>query len=233
MHRPTLLLLLVFASATAQAQLEEVVVTAQMRSGGYNEIPAVTIRRPADFLVQEIRLINDSRSPDLRRKEIISTIEGLLKRATSVGNVALSYGDGFLMPVDLSDESLQIIEDKKRTDTSIVDIFVKVTLGEKDSTKQRIADLRQFIARAQLVGRTEIEPQGDVGLSIVNPEKYRPVILGKIAEENARLVRTIGDKCQIKVAGLERRVQWERTDVAELTLYIPYGVEISHCVYGP
>ncbi|HEY5809283.1 MAG TPA: hypothetical protein VIT67_15015 [Povalibacter sp.] len=220
------------AGAAASAQsLEEVVVTG-MRASDYSEMPAITITKPADFLVQEIQLINDSRSPDLRKKEIISTIQGMLKRAASDKGIALSYGEGFLVPVNLTDESLQIIEDKKRPDTSRVEIFVKVTLSAGDDTKAKIAGLRKFIEKTQLVGRTEIDPLGDVGLSIVGPEKYRYDILARIAEENARLTKAVGSKCEVKVSGLSGRVRWERTEVAELMLYIPYDVEISHCTYA-
>jgi hypothetical protein len=124
-----------------------------------------------------------------------------------------------------------IIEDNKRADTSAVDIFVKVTLAAGDDTKTKIASLRKFIEGTQKTGRTEIDPLGDVGLSIVNPEKYRYDILARVADENGRLTKAMGQKCQVKIGGLEGRVQWERTDVAALTLYIPYGVEISQCTY--
>jgi hypothetical protein len=227
------LIFLSFVTFGAVAQSEEIVVTAQRRSESYGEMPAVTIKKAADFLVQEIQLTNDSRSPELRKKEIISTIEGMLKRTSADKNIALSYGEGFLLPVDLTDESLQIIEDRKRSDTSAIHIFVKITLSAGDNTKAKIADLRKFISRTQVAGRTEIEAQGDVGLSIVNPEKYRYEILTKIAEENARLTRAIGGKCRVKLAGLAARVQWERTDIAELTLYVPYGTEMTDCAYEP
>jgi hypothetical protein len=233
MRRLVLAGLVVVVSAVAHAQVEEIVVTSRMREASYEGMPSVIIRKPADFLVQEIRLINDSRSPELRKTEILKTIQGLLKRAADLRNVALSYGEGFLVPIDLNDESLQIIEDQKRPDTSVVDIFVKVTLTEKDVTQERIADLRRFIKEARVVGRTEIEPRGDIGLSIVNPEKYRMELLNKIAVDNSQLGKAMGSQCRVKVAGLERRVEWERTGVAELTLYIPYGVEIGECAYEP
>jgi hypothetical protein len=226
------LAVLAFGPSLRAQELEEVVVTAE-RAQSYDGVPAVTVRKPADFLVQGIRLVNDSRSPDLRRTEIIGTIDGLLKRAAEIRNVALSYGEGFLVPIDLSSDALQIIEDQRRSDTSVVDIFVKVTLAEKDDTKRRIADLRTFIKQAKLVGRTEIEPKGDVGLSIVNPEKYRAELLARIAEDNAKLSQAMGKKCDVKVGGLERRIEWQRTGVAELTLYIPYSVEISKCSLEP
>ena len=154
-----------------------------------------------------------------------------MKRATSDRNIALSYGEGFLVPVNLTDESLQIIEDKKRPDTSRVVLSVKVTLAAGDDTKARVAALRKFIEKTPLVGRTEVEPMDDVGLSIVGPEKYRYDILATIAEENARLAKVVGSKCEVKVSGLSRRVMWERTEVAELMLYIPYEMEMSHCMY--
>ena len=233
MRRALVALAMLALVGSAQAQvLEEIVVTAQ-RSMSYEGVPAVTIRKPADFLVQGIRLVNDSRSPDLRKSEIIGTIDGLLKRAAELRNVALSYGEGFLVPIDLSSDALQIIEDQKRSDTSVVNIYVKVTLTEKDDTKKRISDLRAFIKQAKLVGRTEIESTGDVGLSIVNPEKYRSELLARIAEDNVNVSRAMGKKCDVTVGGLERRIEWQRTGVAELTLYIPYSVEISKCALDP
>jgi hypothetical protein len=233
--RMRLAILGLFAAITVVAHADagdEIVVTA-MRSEGYGAMPAVTVSQPADFLVQEIRLVNDSRSPDLRKQEIVATIGGMLKRAAREKGIALSYGEGFLVPVNLSDDSLAIIEDKKRVDTSSVDIYVKVNLAAGDDAKTKIANLRKFIEDTQRTGRTEIEPLGDVGLSIVDPEKYRYDILAKIARENERLTKAMGQKCQVKIGGLEGRVQWERTDVAELTLYIPYGVEVSQCTYQP
>lgn len=224
-------LLLCFATSVS-AQVEEIVVTG-IRAGGYDGMPAITIMKPADFLVQEIRFINDSRSPELRRKEIVATISAMLKSASSDKRIALSYGEGFLEPVSLDDESLQIIEDKQRIDTSTIDIFVKTSLAPGENIKSRIGALRAFIKRAELTGRTEIESRGDIGLSIVNPERYRYEILAKISEENARIVKVMGTQCRIKLDGLEGRVQWERTDVAELTLYIPYATEVADCAYGP
>jgi hypothetical protein len=60
------------STALAQDGLIEEVVVAGIRasSDDFYEIPAVTIKKNADFLIQSIRLVNDSRSPELRRTEI-------------------------------------------------------------------------------------------------------------------------------------------------------------------
>jgi hypothetical protein len=69
----------------AQAQLEEIVVTGS-RVESY-DMPAIAVVKQADFLVQNIRLINDSRSPDLRRQEIFGTIERMLASAERVRGI--------------------------------------------------------------------------------------------------------------------------------------------------
>jgi hypothetical protein len=215
------------ASQIVSAQLEEIVVTAS-RVEVY-EMPAVTVAKQADFLVQNIRLINDSRAPELRRQEIFGTIERMLARAEREQGMALSYGTGFLEPIDLTSDALQLMEDRQRIDTSYVDIYAKVQFDPSRSARDQIAALRDFIAEADRIGRTEIDALGDIGVSIVGPEQYRYEIIQAISAENSRLQEALGSGCQVTIGGLEGRVQWERTDVAELTLYIPYGVEVTGC----
>lgn len=226
---PFLLILFSATSASAQEVLEEIVVTGSRVDADYYEMPAVTVPKKADFLIQNIRLTNDSRSPDLRRTEIIETIQNLIERSQSMDGMALSYGRGFLEPVNLSDESLQLLEGNQRTDTSHIDIYAKIALNPDRSSKAQISDLRAFISGAQKAGRTEILPQGDIGLSIVGPEQYRYEIIQKIAAENTKISEAMNADCEITIGGLEGRVQWERTGVSELTLYIPYGMEVSNC----
>lgn len=220
-------LLALMLSQSAFAQLEEIVVTGS-RVESY-DMPAVAVVKQADFLVQNIRLINDSRAPDMRRQEIFGTIERMLASAERVRGMALSYGAGFLEPIDLTSEALQLIADRQRVDTSYVDIYAKVQFDPRRSARDQIAALRDFIADADRIGRTEIDALGDIGVSIVGPEQYRYEIIGQIAAENRRLQQALGSECQVSIGGLEGRVQWERTDVSELTLYIPYGVEVKNC----
>jgi hypothetical protein len=108
-----------------------------------------------------------------------------------------------------------------------VDIYVKVAFDKARSAKEQIGDLRSFILKAKLIGRTEILNQGDIGLSIVGPEQYRYEILKKIAAENKKIREMVGGECEITVGGLEGRVEWDRSDIGELTLYIRYATEVT------
>ena len=233
MQRFCVAFLLLVASSVSWAQdefLEEIVVTAALSGGdGYYGMPAVTITKQGDFLVQSIRLINDSRSPGLRKQEIISTIENLLRRAKSMHGMALSYGTGFLEPIDLDENTLQLLADRERTDTSYIDIYAKISFDPNRDSKKQVEELREFVDSTKVAGRTEIIPRGDIGLSIVGPEQYRYEIIEKIGTENAKILESMKANCDVAIGGLEGRVEWERTSLSELTLYIPYGLEVSNC----
>lgn len=212
------------ASVFAQ-DAEEIVVTG-IRANEYNELPAVTFSKKADFLVQRVELINDSRAPDLRKNEILQTIKNLISAAKKIHGIELSYGEGFLTPINLDDESLRILDDKKASDTSHIRISIKIAIAEKESAKLKIEELKKFLKGANLVGRTEIENQGDIGLSIVNPEQYRPEILALIAKENSKLKEALGTNCYTENDGLSGRVEWDRTAVDELVLYIRHATKV-------
>jgi len=143
--------------------------------------------------------------------------------------IALSYGDEFLIPISATATEVVLNPGGKRPDTSSASIYVKMALGEKDDVPAAIASLSAFIKKARISGRTEIEPEGDVGLSLVAPEKYRYEIIGRITGDAKKLREAVGAKCRIQLSGLANRVSWQRSDVSELTLYIPYQIQLAEC----
>jgi hypothetical protein len=215
--------------APAQGIAQEVVVTGARISGDdYSRIPAIVLERRADFLVQRIRLTNDTRAEEGRRKEIYQTLRDMLTDSGKLTGIALGYGEDFLIPITSNSYELPL-EKGSKPDTSATDIYVKMALSARDEVPKAIAQLTAFIKQARLAGRTEIEPQGDVGLSLVTPEKYRYDIIGKITEDARKLQSTIGSQCRIEINGLSNRVSWQRSDISQLTLYIPYQVQLTGC----
>jgi hypothetical protein len=231
MTRIALALTLAFViGAPAWAQVDEVVVTGSRISGDeYSAIPAVVLQRRADFLVQRIVLTNDTRAEGARIKELHQTIRDMVSDASKKSGIALSYGDEFLIPISAAANEVVLTTGGERPDTTSTSVNVKMALAEKDDVTAAIASLRAFIKNARISGRTEIQPQGDVGLSLVTPEKYRYEIIGKITEDAKKLREAVGSKCRIQVSGLANRVSWQRSDVSELTLYIPYQIQLEEC----
>jgi hypothetical protein len=223
-------MLLIVMCSPAWAQVDEVVVTGSRVSGDdYSKIPAIVLQQRADFLVQRIRLTNDTRAQEARTKELHQTIRDMVDDAAKQSGIALSYGDEFLIPITSTSYEVPLLEGGKRADTSSTSIYVKMALGTKDDVASAIARLRGFIKKGRVSGRTEIEPEGDVGLSLVTPEKYRYGIIAKITEDAKKLHSSVGTQCKIRLSGLSNRVSWQRSDISELTLYIPYSVELTEC----
>lgn len=206
--------------------VEEIVVTGIRASDDYYETPAITLKKTGDFLVQRVKVVNDSRDKTLREREIRETLQGLASAATRNGNIELSYGDEFLRTLDPKDKTLVFMEERSRADTSYLYFSVKLRVNDKQSPEDQEAALEKFIQSAKKVGRTELDATDDTGLSIVNPEKYRYEVIQQIAAENTRLLEAIGQKCEVQLDGLSNRVQWHRTGITELAIYIPYRTQL-------
>lgn len=216
---------LVGSSVCLAQSVEEIVVTG-LHSGEYTETPSVTFKKKADFLVQSVRLVNDSRSPELRKSEIVQTIRNLMSSSKKIKGIELSYGEGFLVPLNLDDDALKIIDDKKTSDTSRINISIKIAVTEKEPAKVKIEELKKFLKGASLVGRTLLEEQGDIGLSIVNPEQYRYEVLSLVAKENNKLKEAFGSTCSTESDGVSGRVEWDRTAIDELVLFIRFKTKV-------
>ncbi|MEY4590762.1 MAG: hypothetical protein RL497_2838 [Pseudomonadota bacterium] len=126
-------------------------------------------------------------------------------------------------------ETLQIIEDNKKSDTSKIDLVIKKSYSASTPAKEQVNSLKKFIGELKPVGRTELEPNEDIGLSIVNPEKYRQEILLKIAEDIVKIKQllSVSSVCSSKITSMHNRVEWDRISVFEVMVYIRYESEVE------
>lgn len=81
--------------------------------------------------------------------------------------------------------------------------------------------LRRFAESTTVVGRNEVFPN-QIGISIVDPEKYRYAVLEAIAEDLKRTKEIFGNDHKVIISGLDQRVQWKRTSISEIEIYIHY-----------
>jgi len=178
--------------------------------------------------VQRVRLSNDTRAEEGRRKEIYQTLRDMLGDSARLSGIALGYGEDFLIPITSNNYEVPL-EKGSKPDTSATEIYVKMALSATDDVPKAIAQLTSFIKKARLSGRTEVEPEGDVGLSLVTPEKYRYDIIARITADARKLQAAVGSQCRIEINGLSNRVSWQRSDISQLTLYIPYQIQLNGC----
>ena len=81
-------------------QSQEIMVTgSRIEQDDYQrDMPAVGLRRTADFLVQEVIIRGDTRDPKQRAAEIRQMLERAVRMAGQHG-VQLAYGDYILTPL--------------------------------------------------------------------------------------------------------------------------------------
>lgn len=217
-------------TAAAQENLGEIVVTgSRVAADDYFGMPAISIEKRADFLVQRVRLTNDTRLEASRREELYRTIRDMLADVGKTPGMALGFGEDFLIPITAKDHEIPLEPDRRRPDTTMTEFYIKRAIGADDDVASLLRSLRNFIQTARRNGRTEIEPLNEVALSMVNPDKYRYEIIEKIAADARKLQAAIGPQCRVDILGLAKRVAWERSDVSMLTLYIPYEVQLTGC----
>lgn len=216
------------APAAAQdLQSQEVVVTAsRIEQDDYaRDMPAVGLRRPADFLVQEVVIRGDSRDQVQRRKEIRTMLADAVRRA-GVAGVELSYGDYILTPLTLDNVEDVGLESDTRPDSERVNFLVKAKLGGTQSGEAAEAQIKRFIDGVPEVGRAQMDEWGDSTLSIVGPDSYRPQIAEQIAADANAMAGRVGANYAVEIEGLNMPVQWSRAGPGEVLLYVPYKLTV-------
>jgi hypothetical protein len=206
----------------------EVIVTgSRIQQDGYaRDMPAVGLRRTADFLIQEVTVRGDSRDAAQRRDEIYAMIANALRLADKQG-VQLAFGDFVVQPLTIANyKNLTLIADPRRPDTQSTTFLVKTSLSNgqaANAAEKRIAD---FIEAVPEVGRAQMDKNGEVTFSVVAPDSYRDAIASLIAADAKRMADKMGDGYAVNVEGLNMPVQWSRSGLTEVFLYIPYKLVV-------
>jgi hypothetical protein len=218
----TCLMVALHTTAVQAQDLEEIIVTG---SRAYN-LPAVTLVKRADFMIQELRITNDTRQEQQREQEIYETIAGLLKKAKATNVFTLGTGEAVFTPLTTENYRVPLEEDDDRDDASQTYILIKAPL-KQDASPNQIADsIRDFIRNAKMVGRTEVEADDELGLSILNPERYRYELIDLVAADAKRTASAFGPEYRLHIRTFDEPLQWQRQGLDAMALYIPYKFDI-------
>jgi len=212
-------------TALAQNDLGEIVVTAQRRSGDYysDEQTVIGLRRDADSAVQSIWITSDSRAESMRKSEIHAMLLAALQRAAAAG-VQLVMGDFELVPVTTANYRDLVFQTGNRPDTSKIVLYVKAKLaGSTGNAQKRIDD---FVTAVPTTGRALLEKQGNLTLTIINPDQYRDDVVKLIAESAKRYASYFGPDYGVEVGGLNEQLSWTQVSNTQVFLYIPYRFSI-------
>jgi len=227
MKKALLLLLFSLCSLSAQdtgdIESDDIYTLSPFEISDNLGLPAVTLKKQADKLLLVLTLENDSREWSLREKEIKLTVERLIKAAEATEDFRILSDR---KPIGMGDlDRLEIDAVVGKADTSTCELLLKTPLKPGEDAQDKIDRMEAFADQVEVEGRTIVE-SGAIGLSVEDPQQYRKQIIGMIAEDYKFILGTFDGNFQILVHGLNQRIQWERSSVSELDLYIDYEYEV-------
>ncbi len=210
----------------APAFAQEVIVTANRRGGYLNSYadgdtkPFVHLRRQADYVVQTVRIVGDTREEGKRREEVYAMVRNAVELAGKHG-VELSTGNYIIEPVTMANYTNLPLTGDGRADTSVATFLVKVKLEPGMDAKAALGRISKFIAAVPAVGRAQMQALGELTLSVVNPDQYRGQIIDLIAADSKASAAKFGPDYGVQITGLDKPVEWTRGSLTEVFLYLP------------
>ena len=185
-------------------------------------IPPITLVKDGEFVVQKIRIVNDSRNEETRYAEMRETIQLIVNKAKD-GGFELRFGQSIINNENFKD--IPISGYANKSDVSSVKIEIKKDINPKDKGAV-VSDIDKAIASLKLVGRSEIIRE-EFGIGILNPEKFRYEIIQAIVKDAKTVQALMGDDYQYNISGLDKRIRWVRYSFNQLELVIDYSCHIS------
>jgi hypothetical protein len=229
------LALLLAAPAAAQVGESEIIVTGTRISrpnleGATIESyrpPAIGLKRTADFAVQQVTIVGDTRDTEKRRDEILAMVRGAIDLAARRGGIELATGTFVVEPLTTANyRNLPLEEDDERDETERVTFLVKTRLTGGIDAKAALERIEAYIKTVPAVGRAEMEKTGDLTLSVVGPDQYRAAIVDKVAADARAMAARLGPDYKVEALGLDRAVEWSRASLTEVYLYVPYSYSV-------
>jgi hypothetical protein len=189
--------------------------------------PAIGMKRLADFAVQVVTVVGDTRDEQKRRDDIFGMVKKAIELAGKRGGIELATGQLVVEPLTLANyRNLEIEEDDDRDDVEQVSFLVKTRLAAGMDAKAALERIEAFVKAVPAVGRAEMEKEGDLTLSVVGPDQYRAAIVDLVAADAKAMAARLGPAYAVHADGLDQAVQWSRASLTEVYLYVPYSYSV-------
>ena len=220
-----LLFLIGTSAAFAAEEPEELLVTPARTDK--TVIPGASLKRPADFLLQRVKVSSDAREESVRKDEIFETLKLMSAAAARDKTIDLVVLlDARVIPLKLDSTTVKLTRGS-RADTSetTVSLRTRVIQGASHAT-ELYGKLKAFPTTIKPAGRSAIDVYGDAEVSIVNPSQYREQVVKLYAADSKLVTSTLGPDYRVITRGIDRQLQWVRDGMTDITLFIPYEYDV-------
>lgn len=228
-----LALAVVCVSGVASAQkAERVVVTGSMITRDGSDMPYVSMRVPAEFVIFLIELETGTRSEEERARELERTYTSLAQRVARSTGMSLEVGNAYeSAPIETTAVREIITQDDDDAERSQIQLVLTVNVQRNENFAAVRARAEKLIADTQLSGRVEIAMGEDQFIGVNDPKKHRETLLRQIAADTDLLQSLFGrgptGAASIALTGLEGRVQSRPVGPLELEMYINYEMSLA------
>lgn len=215
--------------------LGEVIVTASRREAvsaaadddaDASRVPAIGLRRTADYAVWFVAITGDTREAARRQQEIYDMLRNAVQMADRSGGIELGTGTYVVEPLTLANYRSVALTSAGRIDTERASFIIKTKLTGGLDSKAALAKVEAFIKAVQPVGRAELTRTSSQTLSIVNPDQYRSAIADLVATDAKAYAARFGPEYRVEIGGIDRPVEWSRASLTDVILYLPYSYRI-------
>ena len=182
-----------------------------------------TLRRVADFAIQQVVIVSDTVDEAAAKTEVLAMVRRAIDMASGSG-VLVASGEIVVEPLTVGNyKDLEFLNDENEPDISgqFVKFLVKVPLAPGIDAKTALARIDKFVKAVPPVGRAQMKAYSELTLSVVNPEQYRGAIIDLVAKDTAATSARFGAGYGVEVSGLDRPVQWKRSGLTEVQLFLP------------
>lgn len=221
------LLCVLFATVAMSADEPEELLVNTARTDK-TVIPGASLKRPADFLLQRLKVSNDSRDEKTRKDEILETLRLMANAAAKDKGIELALMADYrtVVPMKLEVAALKLTRGS-RADTSevVVCIKTKVTPGASNAAAL-FAKLKGFPDTFKPAGRSAIDVFGDIELTIVNATQYRESVIKLYGADSRLVTNTLGSDYRVVTKGIDRQLQWMRDGLVDVLIFIPYEYDV-------
>jgi hypothetical protein len=210
---------------------ERVVVTGSMITRDGSDMPYVSLRVPAEFVIFLIELETGTRSEDDRARELERTYTALVQRVSRTPGVTIEAGDAYeSAPIETTAVRELILQDEEDEQRSEIRLVLTVPVRPGDTFAGVRARAEQMIEQVQPSGRVEIVMGDTQYIGVSDPKTHREALLRQIASDTELLQSLFGrgatGPAAISLSGLERRVQSRPVGPLELEMYVNYEMAL-------
>lgn len=214
------------ASAMAAEDPEEYLVSTARTDK--TVVPGAILKRPADFLLQRVKISNDTREEKVRKEEILDTLRQLSNAVAKDKGLELALLADYrtVVPLKIEVAALRMTQGS-RVDTSdlIVCLKTKVVPGAANAAAL-FAKLKGFPKTVKPTGRSAIESIGEIEVTIVNPMQYREQVIKLYAADSKLVTSSLGQEYRVVTKGIDRQLQWMRDGLVDVNVFIPYEYDV-------